>query len=115
MFFFIILEAAHGGHFWSVPSQFYIFWSAANVTRNYLGSNHNSNQTNIQTINSTNNQTNNQTTTQTNNQTKNLVEESSSSFNMQEMKLTLENLVKAVYNLKSLSDFPKVGQLNKTN
>ena len=25
-FFLIILETAHGSHFWSVPSQFYIFW-----------------------------------------------------------------------------------------
>ena len=37
-----------------------------------------------------------------------------SSFNMQEMKLTIDNLVKAVYNLKSLSDFPKVSQ-NQTS
>ena len=33
---------------------------------------------------------------------------SESSFNMQEMKLTLENLTKVVYNLKSLADFPRV-------
>ena len=26
-FFLIILETAHGSHFWSVPSQFQIFWS----------------------------------------------------------------------------------------
>ena len=31
---------------------------------------------------------------------------------MKEMKLTLDNLVKAVYNLKSLTDFPKVSQEN---
>ena len=36
-----------------------------------------------------------------------------SSFNMQEMKSTLESLVEAVYNLESLSDFPKVGQTNQ--
>ena len=36
-----------------------------------------------------------------------------SSFNMQEMKTTLESLVQAVYNLGSLSDFPKVGQTNQ--
>ena len=38
---------------------------------------------------------------------------SESAFNMQEMKLTIDNLVKAVYNLKSLSDFPKVDQKNQ--
>ena len=38
--------------------------------------------------------------------------ESNSNFNMQEMKLTLENLVKVVYNLKSISDFPKVNPNN---
>ena len=38
---------------------------------------------------------------------------SESPFNMQEMKLTIDNLVKAVYNLKSLSDFPKVDQKNQ--
>ena len=27
MAFFSILETAHGSHFWSVPSQFQIFWS----------------------------------------------------------------------------------------
>ena len=37
-----------------------------------------------------------------------------SSFNMQEMKLTLDNLVKAVYNLKSIADFPKVNQNQPT-
>ena len=28
---FLILETAHGNHFWSVPSQFYIFWSPDQV------------------------------------------------------------------------------------
>ena len=33
-----------------------------------------------------------------------------SSFNMDEMKIPLDNLVQVVYNLKSLLDFPKVNQ-----
>ena len=33
-----------------------------------------------------------------------------SSFNMEEMKLTIENLAKVVYNLKSMADFPRVNQ-----
>ena len=37
-------------------------------------------------------------------------EPTESSFNMQEMKATLDNLVKIVYDLKSLKDFPKVNQ-----
>ena len=35
---------------------------------------------------------------------------SEASFNMQEMKLTLENLVKVLYNLKYLADFPPAKQ-----
>ena len=42
-------------------------------------------------------------------------EEEESSFNMHEMKLTLDNLVKVVYNLKSLADFPKIIQETKSN
>ena len=58
-----------------------------------------------------NNQTN-QYEQQTN--TTNTTNSDESSFNMQEMKLTLDNLVKVVYNLKSLADFPKVSQQTKT-
>ena len=35
---------------------------------------------------------------------------SKSTFDMQEMKLILDNLAKVVYNLKSLGDFPRVQQ-----
>ena len=37
-----------------------------------------------------------------------------SSFNMEEMKLTIENLAKVVYNLKSMADFPRVNQSETT-
>ena len=60
------------------------------------------------------NQTNPSNQTNQNNQTNQTNENRNvSSFNMQEMKSTLESLVEAVYNLKSLSDFPKVGQTNQ--
>ena len=48
------------------------------------------------------------------NQTNQSPNQSDSSFNMQEMKATLDNLVKVVYNLKSRSDFPNVGQSTPT-
>ena len=48
-----------------------------------------------------------------NNSSENEVE--GSSFNMHEMKLTLDNLVKVVYNLKSLTDFPEVNQTNQSS
>ena len=40
---------------------------------------------------------------------------SESMFNMQEMKATLDNLVRVVYNLKSLKDFPNVNQSKPSN
>jgi hypothetical protein len=40
---------------------------------------------------------------------------SESTFNMQEMKVTLDNLVIAVYNLKSHKDFSKVKQSESSN
>ena len=55
-------------------------------------------------------------TNQTENQTSptNTTDSDESSFNMQEMKLTLDNLVKVVYNLKSLTDFPEVSLESKS-
>ena len=71
---------------------------------------HNNNHTNQTNQNNQNNQTNqinqtNQTVNQTN---------TTDSFNMHEMKLTLDNLVKVVFNLKSLTDFPKVSLEKKS-
>ena len=70
-----------------------------------------SNQNQVNTTNQTHqNETNlNQTSSIKTSENKS----SETSFNMQEMKLTIDNLVKAVYNLKSLSDFPKVVQKNQ--
>ena len=85
----------------------------------YRHNNQQNNQTNSQTNNQTNNQNNNQINSQNKNQTNinqnNRSETDDSSFNMQEMKITLDNLVKVVYNLKSLADFLKVNPENKSN
>ena len=86
--------------------------------QNQTNQNHNQTNQNHNQINQNNNQTNqnNYQTNQIHNQAKQPQENhtNETSFNMQEMKATLDNLVKVVYNLKSLSDFPKVGQSTST-
>ena len=37
MAFSIILETAHGSHFWSVPSEFLIFWSPGADIQDLVG------------------------------------------------------------------------------